>query len=191
MVCGAHPTDLLTRYIFEICVCEFSVEFTCGGVVSVSGGGFGFEVAEVNSFAVADDGSAPEALIFGEPDAFVAGAGVSLFRVPCVLCDGSEAEVGAAVVEAVAVDVVDDVSIGREDEVVMHKDAGVSAGGQADGAFGVEDVFSFCTAEAPFEGGEAVIIGGVDDCEFALCERDFSEWAAEAQTTIEKKRQNQ
>jgi len=73
--------------------------------------------------------------------------------------------------------VVDDVSIGWEDEVVMHKGAGVSAGsplsrgfGQADGAFGVEDFFSFCTAEAPFEFGEGVIIGGVDDCEFGLCE---------------------
>ncbi len=36
-----------------------------------------------------------------------------------------------------------------------------------------------------------VIIGVVDDCEFGLCEGDFAECAAEAQTTIEEKRQNE
>jgi len=39
--------------IFEICVREFAVEFTCGGVVCFCGGDFSFEVAEVDSFAVA------------------------------------------------------------------------------------------------------------------------------------------
>ena len=85
---------------------------------------------------------------------------------------------------------VDDVSIRREDEVVMHKGAGVSAGGQADGAFGVEDVFTFCSAEAPFEFGEVVIIGGVDDCEFGLGEWDFAECAAEAETTIPERNED-
>ena len=76
-------------------------------------------------------------------------------------------------------------------DLAVHEDARVSAGGQADGAFGVEDVFSFCAAEAPFAGGKAVIIGGVDDCVFALGEGDAAEGAAEAEKAIEEKREEQ
>lgn len=72
MACSANPTDLLIRYVFEICVRKISVILFCGGVICVCGGDFVFEVAEVYSFAVAYNGSAPEALVFGVPDAFVA-----------------------------------------------------------------------------------------------------------------------
>ena len=43
-----------------------------GVVVCVGGVDFVFEVAEVDSFAVADNSSTPEALVFSVPDAFVA-----------------------------------------------------------------------------------------------------------------------
>ncbi len=79
---------------------------------------------------------------------------------------------------------VDDISIGRIDEVVVHEDARVFAVGKADGAFCVEDVFSFCPAETPFKFGEAVVVIRVDDGEFALGEWDFAEWVAEAEATI-------
>ena len=101
------------------------MEFAGGVVIGVCGGDFVFEVAEVESFAFADDGGAPEFFILIEADTFIAGAGITLFRVPCVLCNGGEAEVCAAVVEAVAVDVVNDVSIGGVYEVLVHQDTGV------------------------------------------------------------------
>ena len=49
----------------------------------------------------------PHAFVGGEPYAFIAGTGISLFRVPGVLGDGRQTQVGPAVVEAGAVYVVD------------------------------------------------------------------------------------
>lgn len=63
----------------EIQICELAVELFCGGVIGLGGGGFCFEVAEVDSFSVADDGGPPESFIFIEPDAFIAGARASPF----------------------------------------------------------------------------------------------------------------
>jgi len=140
----------------------------------------------VFSLAVADDGGAPEGLVFGEPDAFVSGAGVSFVCVPGVLGDGGQAEVGPAVVQAGAVHVVDDVSFRRPDELAVHEDARVFPVGQAHGAFGVEHVLAFRPAEAPLVLAQARVVGGIDDGELALRERDFPEGVPEAQTAPDK-----
>jgi len=55
-----------------------------------------------------------------------------------------------------------------------------SGGVRAGGAFG-EEPFVFC---------EAGVVVGVDDCEFAFCEGDFSERAAVAEAAIQKDKQN-
>ena len=69
------------------------------------------------------------------------------------------------------------------EDLSVHEDSGVSAGGQADGAFGVRGAFAFCFAEPPFVFCEAWVVVGVNDGEFALCEWDSSEWAAEAEAS--------
>ena len=55
-----------------------------------------------------------------------------------------------------------------------------TGGVRAGGAFG-EEPFMFC---------EAGVVIGVDDCEFALGEGDSAERAAEAETAIQKDKQN-
>ena len=94
--------------------------FFSGVVVGAGGVDFVFEIAEVDSFSVANDCGAPEEFLLVEANAFVSRAWVSLLRVPSVLSDGCEAKVGSAVVEAVSVYVVNYVSIGGLDELAVH-----------------------------------------------------------------------
>ncbi len=84
-----------------------------GGVVVCSCSFFGgVEGAEVYSFIVMPDGGAPLSLVFGEPDAFVAGAWISFSGILSILGDGCEAEICFPVIEAVSVDMVDDETFG-------------------------------------------------------------------------------
>ncbi len=57
--------------MWEVAVCELAVEFAGGGIISLCGGEFVFEVAEVDSFAVANDGGPPEAFLPVEVYTFV------------------------------------------------------------------------------------------------------------------------
>ncbi len=92
-----------------------------GVVVGAGGVDFVFEIAEVDSFSVANDCCPPEEFLLVEANAFVSRAWVSLLRVPSVLSDGCEAKVCSAVVEAVSVYVVNYVSIGGLDELAVHQ----------------------------------------------------------------------
>jgi len=66
----------------------------------------------------------------------------------------------------------------------VHQDAGVLAGGQSDGAFGVEGVFA--GADSPFVFCELSVIIGVNNGELSLGEGYASEGAAVAEASVEK-----
>ena len=124
---GTSGINLLLDFLFESSIgfiwkirfCKLSVVFFRSGIVSLRGGDFVGEISEVYSAAVTDDCSPPQALVGGEPHALIAGAGISLLRVPGVLCYGCHAKVGPAVVEAEAVYMVDDETIALIAMVVL------------------------------------------------------------------------
>ena len=155
----------------------------CGIIVCTGGVNFVSEIAEVFSSAVTDDGCTPQALVGGKPHTLISRAGISLLRVPGVLGDGCQAQVGLVVVEAAAVYVVDDVSFGGFDELTVHEDARVSSAGQE---FGIEHIFAFCPAEMPFVSAQPLIVLRIDYGKVALGQRDSAERVAEAQTPTEQ-----
>ena len=57
--------------IFEVENREFLMVFFGGMVIRDSGGGFVLEVAEVDSFSVANDGGPPEVFFLIEPNALI------------------------------------------------------------------------------------------------------------------------
>lgn len=73
----------------------------------------------------------------------------------------------------------------------MHEDSLIFSIGQADGAFGVGDIFSFRFADSPFVLRENLVIIGIDYGELALSKWDFAEGVTETQPPIDKYRQNQ
>ena len=103
--------------------------------------------------------------------------------------DGGETEIGPAVVKARAINVVND-ETGRDIfyELAVHKKTGEFSIGFADGALSVEGVLAFCFAHTPIVFCEAVIIGGVNDGEKALCKRNSAKGVAIAQAAIEEDR---
>ena len=107
------------RFLREIWAGEFFVVLSRGIVVCPGGVDFVGEISEVFSPAVKDDCGPPHAFVGGEPPALIAGAGVSLLRVPGVLGDGRQAQIGPAVVEAGAVHMVDDITIAEIAMIVL------------------------------------------------------------------------
>ena len=98
------------------------------------------------------------------------------------MSDCRQTEIGAAIIKARAIDVVNDKTSGDIwYQLAVHKEAGEFSICFADGAFGVEGVFAFCSAEAPFVFAETRVVVGVDDSVPALRERDFAEGVAEAE----------
>lgn len=106
-------------------------------------------------------------------------------RVADVLRMGGGAEVCSAVVESVAVNVVDEEVGWNVEYLAVH----------FDGAFflcdGVPDLSLCVIGESafvcvPFVYAESRVVFGVHDSEFALGEGDFSEGVAEAKASIEK-----
>ena len=105
----------------EIEAGKFFVVLYRGIIVCLSGVDFVCEISEVYSPAVTDDCGPPQALVLSKPDALIARSRISLFRVPGVLSDSCQTEVGPAIVEAAAVYVVDDVSFGSFNELAVHE----------------------------------------------------------------------
>jgi hypothetical protein len=142
-----------------------------GPVVSFGGVTLVAEIAQVLPLPVKDDGRTPQPLVLREPDAFVAGPGIPLARVPGVLSDGGGAEVGPAIVQAIAVDVVDDAPVRRPDKLAVHEDSRVLPVGPADGAFGVDHVLALSLAQPPFVSAEVLVVARIDDREPPLSQR--------------------
>lgn len=100
--------------------------------------------------------------------------------------DSGQAEVGAAVVKARAINVVDDETGGDIFyELAVHKDAGEFTIRFANRTLGVEGVFTFCFAYTPIVVREGFIILGVNDGEKAPGQRYSPEGTAVAQAAIE------
>ncbi len=57
--------------LFEIQTCKITMVFFSSEVIGAGGGDFVFEIAEVDSFSVANDGGAPEVFLLIEANAFV------------------------------------------------------------------------------------------------------------------------
>lgn len=137
-----------------------------GFVVGFCGFDFVFEVSEGDGIAVGCD-FGDELLFSGvEAYAFVFRAGVfSFFRVAVVLGAGGRAEVCPAIVEAVMVDVVNDMA-GRDFyDTAMHVNGGrVFSGGGI--ALGVKCIAVL--GDVPIVFAERFVIFGVNESEPAL-----------------------
>jgi len=66
----------------------------------------------------------------------------------------------------------------------VHEEAGVFAGGQSDGAFGVGGVFA--GGDSPLVFCELGVMVRVNDCEAALGEGDASEGVAVTEAAVEE-----
>ena len=103
--------------------------------------------------------------------------------MPDVLSVSGGTEVCVSIVESVVIDVVEKAAGRSFYEKIVHLDVlfgSVFAGGE--GVYGVIGVW--CFQGVPFVFCEAVEIIGVNDCEFALSERNSSEGVAVADAAI-------
>lgn len=131
-------------------------------------GGFDLVVEEAEVILVAVVFDLGFEFVTDAADAEVGGRLAAGSGVAAVLLGGAGAEVGAAVVESVAVDVVDDVAGGRGHEHLVHGDGlAVDDGGGVEAAAGLLGV--------PAELAEVVEVGGVDDGELALGQGDVAD----------------
>lgn len=107
-------------FLREIQNCELAVVFLCGPVV-----GFGrlpliTERAQLFSIAVVGDRYAPKSCSLIERNTFVAGAAPGPFRIPGVLSDCSNTQVGFAVIKTVVVNMIDNHIIGGFEYRAVH-----------------------------------------------------------------------
>jgi hypothetical protein len=112
-----------------------------GGIIIRYGGvDFGFERAEEEAFAIDNDAGTPKAGGFDEVNAFEAGSGFGncFSGVLLVFGMGHEAEIRAAVVEAIVIIVVNEEPVGRVRDLAVHpEDVLGLAFAARDGAEGV------------------------------------------------------
>jgi hypothetical protein len=179
----------MTRILVgEIQIGEFFVVFFSGFVVGLCGLYFIFEITEGDCITIG--GYFGDELLFAgiEAYAFVLGAGVfSFLGVAVVLGTACGAKVCPAIVEAVMVDVVNDMA-GRDFYyTAMHINGGpyFSCGGVA---FGVKGVAVF--SNVPFVFAEPFVIIWVNEGKPALCQWYSAERTAVAEAAIEKEQAN-
>lgn len=87
------------------------MEFSSCGIISFSGGDGGIEIAEILAPAIVPNCSAKPALVLSIPDAFVAGTILPPARVPGVLSNRRKTKIRPSIVQAIAIDVVNDEAI--------------------------------------------------------------------------------
>jgi len=92
---------------------------TSCSVVCFRGGDWGIEIAEILTLVVVPNGSSKPALVLSIPDAFVAGTVLPPARVPGVLSNRRKTKIRPAIVQAIAIDVVDDITIAETAMVVL------------------------------------------------------------------------
>ena len=159
--------------------------FHCSPVVGFGRLNLVAEIAQVFSLAAADDGRPPQPPFLVQPDAFAAVAAAGPACVPGVLSDGSRAQIGLAVVKAVAVNMIDKLIIGGSAYFAVHVEP-VSFAPFSGRANRVEGRAAF--GGEPFMSGEAKIIIRIDDGELALGQGYPAEWIAVPKPPIEKHR---
>lgn len=156
--------------------------FFGGFIVCLCGPDFVLEVAEVDGIAIG--GYFGDELLFARivAYAFVFRAGVfSFLRIAVVLCAACGAQVCPAIVEAVMVNMVNDMA-GRDFYyTAVHIDGGryFSCGGVALGVKGIA-VFG----HVPFVFAEPFVIFGVNEGKPALCQWNSAERTAVAEAAI-------
>jgi len=108
-----------------------------------------------------------------------------LSHISIVFGLSGEAEIAAAFVEAIVVDVVDEEIIGWIEDAAMHKDCYLHARvREGDGAHRVEGAAR--TVETPFVSAESVVIDFVNDGEPEKIEGNQADIRAEATLIIIK-----
>ncbi len=105
--------------IVEVQICEFLMILTSCSIISFSGGDGGIEIAEILALIVVPDGSEKSAFVLRKPDAFISAAVPSHSRILSILRDGSRAEIGPSIVQAIAIDMVNDKAIAGMAMAVM------------------------------------------------------------------------
>ena len=171
-MCGAHPTRLQPpasgrwSVVGEIAVGEGAVVLDGGGVAGLGGLDLRVERAEIDAPAVVLDLGLPA--VAAARDADVLGALAERAGVVAVVLRGADAQVVAAVVQAVAVDVIDDhAGRGLHNHAVHGDGAAVLAGG------GVGP--PACARGEPVVPVEPLVVGGVHHGELALGQRDVAD----------------
>ena len=159
--------------------------FFCSFVVGLCGLHFVFEVSEGDGFAVG--GNFSNELLFARVEAysFIFRAGVlSFFGIAVVLGAACGAEVCLSIVEAVMVDVINNVAGRNFNYTSMHVN-GSSYFSCRGVALGVKRAAVF--SNVPFVFAERFIIFGINNGKHALCQGYPAERIAVAEAAIDKR----
>ncbi len=108
--------------LFEIRCGEFAEIFLCGLVVCFGRFCFVVEIAKEFHFSFGEYLCSPFFIAAAECDAFVFGAAVvfRLLPVPCVLLLRHESQVCRPIVQAVMIDMVEQLALSRMHNITMH-----------------------------------------------------------------------
>jgi hypothetical protein len=160
------------------------VVYFCGSVIGTCGFDFGIETAEVNGFMVVTDACNPFAAAHIEGNADVTRPGFfSCFSsVEHIFGGSSEAEVGAAIIEAVEVSMVNEKAWGRVHNKLVQILHFSFAAAYSEATHGVEGVI--ISGGTPFEGVQEGVVLGVNDGEFESGQGYDADVAAEANAMI-------
>lgn len=144
--------------------------FTRGFIIGASGVGFGFESAEPEAFAFNPDFGGVSASSFFEiySDEFRGGSFPDFGPVAGVLGVSCEAEILPSVIECVVIFVVNEEAFGEIHNLSVHTDNFDFTAGDFDISEGVK--FLAVAAEVPNVIFQEIIIGRLDEREFALAE---------------------
>jgi hypothetical protein len=167
---------------------KFAMVLQGGSVVGFGGVCFRAEGPEGVGLAVGADGGVPALRLALVRNAFVLRGTllVGVFEsVTGVLGRRGRTQVGAAIVVAVVVDVIDDESRGHGQDVTMHGAVTGLAIRGADTAGGVEG--SAAVPDVPFVLGETFMVGGIDDGVLALGQGDAAEGVAVTESPIDQR----
>jgi len=160
------------------------VIYFCSGVVGAGGFDFGIETAEVNGFAVVADACNPFAGedIEGNADVTRPSFFSCFSPVEHIFGGGSEAEVRAAIIEAVIISVVNEKAWGSVHKELVHIEHLSFAAAGPDATHGVEGVLIF--GGTPFDRVEEEVVLGVNDGEFESGQGYDADVAAETNAMI-------
>jgi hypothetical protein len=155
-------------------------------IVSTGGVDFGFETPQVNSFVLEPDFGSPfvHTFIKKDPDIYRGGFCFNFTPVMYVLRMSGEAEVGPAIIERIAVFVVNKKAFGRLHNFSVQVHIFYpSEFCFSEDTSGIQTIIVTATG-GPFETAEAVIDIDVNDGPIAVTEVNFTEGAAEAEKAI-------
>jgi hypothetical protein len=168
------------------------VIFPCRPIIGFGRPDFTFEATEKYTFSVNFDFRFPELVstVPGNALVFRAECSTCIFSsVLAILGISSLAKIGLAIVQTIAIDMVNKQVVGNLAYLTMHEYLALFSIFIPDTTGGIK--ISALLDSAPFVFRQAAVIVRIDDCVLALCQRDSAEGVPVANPPIQKHRQSQ